>query len=70
VVLLGNRCEHLLELSQGGLARVHQRVAAPDRWDLSHPSAIFLPIEHDLVVVEAISGLDGPCAWPPAAVHL
>jgi hypothetical protein len=36
-MLLRDQGEHLLEFGQSGLERVHQRVAAPERRNLSHP---------------------------------
>ena len=52
-MLLGDQREHLRELGQGRLARVHQRVAAAEGRDLGHPGSIVLPVEYDLVVVKA-----------------
>jgi hypothetical protein len=52
LMLTRDQCEHLLELGQSRFARVHERIAAADSRDLSHPS-IVLPVQDDLVVVEA-----------------
>src|SRR3989338_2480928 len=52
-ILLGDQSEYLLELVEGRFARVHQCVAASERWNLSHPRAIVLAIEHDREVVKA-----------------
>lgn len=52
-VLFSNHPEDLLQLLQRSLARVHERIASADGWNLGDPSAVLLRVQDDLVVGQA-----------------
>lgn len=51
-VLVGDDLEHAPEFGESRLARVHQRVAAPDGGYFGHPGAVELSVKDHLVVTE------------------
>src|SRR4030065_170909 len=52
LVFFGDHRENVIQFCQSVFARVHQGETAENGGDFSHPSAVFLPVEHDFVVLQ------------------
>jgi hypothetical protein len=49
--LFRDHLKHFSQLSQSRIARIHERIAAGNGWNLRNPETIFLAIENRLVTL-------------------